>query len=91
MPRNPSCDIMVEQLFIWYVKWSFKEKENYIIDLLKLLFSIFILIVYLSEILSDFQNFSLYRKLIKNAIDQNYGRVAALTVPGVPPSLKTIV
>ena len=49
------------------------------------------LIVYLSQILSDFQNSSLYRKLIKNPIDHKSECIPAHPAPRVPPSMKMIV
>ena len=49
------------------------------------------LIVYFSQILSDFQNSSLYKKLIKNPTDWKYEHIATKLAPDVPPSLKIIV
>ena len=42
-------------------------------------------IVYLSQILLDFQNSCLFRKLILNPFDQDYGRLCAHPISEVPP------
>ena len=75
MPRNLSYDKDIIgsralHLGMWY---GHSKSWNVFLNIT--------LIVYLCELLSDFQNSSLFRKLIKIHIDQNHGHIAANSAP----------
>ena len=75
MPRNLSCDenIIGSRALHFGMWYDHLKSLNVFLNIT--------LIVYLCELLSDFQNSSLIRKLMKIHIDQNHGRTSVKSAP----------